>query len=68
MILIDDDLEERMQDAMDGERPYGIEPHEFVVEVRSVIAHERSGTRPSVGHRRSALHACPDSANPCGFR
>lgn len=45
IVLIDDDLEAHITDAAHGGSPYGRHPDDFLVEVRSVIAHELAHVR-----------------------
>jgi len=40
VVLVDDDLETHIRDAAQGGSPYDSHPDDFLVEVRSVIAHE----------------------------
>ncbi|MFZ4584194.1 MAG: M48 family metalloprotease [Acidimicrobiia bacterium] len=40
VVLIDDDLEAKICDAAQGGSPYDSHPDDFLIEVRSVIAHE----------------------------
>ena len=40
IVLIDNDLDARVREAVDGDRPYGSDPDDFLSEVHAVLAHE----------------------------